>query len=144
MSKVDHSVGENIYMLPSDMNIRSGTVRYNNKILVSNSGFSLGKNDMINSSESENSPVPKVALTKVKSHKNLLQKGAESTIMHEEEKAALIVTITGDLTKWFMSLINRNFVYHSTQSPIRFCILWYAESHSVIRLINSLLRNLLH
>ena len=37
LSKVDYSMGENIYMLPSDMNlkIRSGTVRYNNKILVS-------------------------------------------------------------------------------------------------------------
>ena len=37
-SKVDYSVGESIYMIPSDMKlkIRSGTVRYNNKILVSN------------------------------------------------------------------------------------------------------------
>ena len=36
-SKVDYSVGENIYMLPSDMNlnIRSGTARYNNKVLIS-------------------------------------------------------------------------------------------------------------
>ena len=36
-SKVDYSIGENIYMLPSDMNlnIKSGTVGYNNKILVS-------------------------------------------------------------------------------------------------------------
>ena len=36
-SKVDYSVGQNIYMLPSDMNlkIKTGTVRYNNKILVS-------------------------------------------------------------------------------------------------------------
>ena len=44
-SKVDYSVGQNIYMLPSDMNlkIRSGTVRYNNKTLVSNEKFSLGK-----------------------------------------------------------------------------------------------------
>ena len=35
-SKVDYSMGENIYMLPSDMNlkIKTGTVRYNNKILV--------------------------------------------------------------------------------------------------------------
>ena len=49
-SKVDYSVGENIYMLPSDMNlnIRSGTVRYNNKILVSDEKFSLGKNDKVN------------------------------------------------------------------------------------------------
>ena len=45
-SKVDYSVGENIYMLPSGMNlsIRSGTVGYNNKILVSDDMFSLGKN----------------------------------------------------------------------------------------------------
>ena len=44
-SKVDYSVGENIYMLPSDMNlnIRSGTVRYKNKILVSDEKFILGK-----------------------------------------------------------------------------------------------------
>ena len=44
-SKVDYSVGQNICMLPSDMNlkIRSGTVGYNNKILVSNEKFSLGK-----------------------------------------------------------------------------------------------------
>ena len=45
LSKVDYSVGQNIYMLPSDMNlkIKTGTVRYNNKILVSDEKFSLGK-----------------------------------------------------------------------------------------------------
>ena len=44
-SKVDYSMGENIYMLPSDMNlnIKTGTVRYNNKIFVSDGKFSLGK-----------------------------------------------------------------------------------------------------
>ena len=49
-SKVNYSVGENLYMLPSDMNlkIRSGTVRYNNKILVSDEKFSLGKNENVN------------------------------------------------------------------------------------------------
>ena len=43
-------MGENIYMLPGDMNlnIRSGTVRYSNKIFVSYGKFSLGKNDKIN------------------------------------------------------------------------------------------------
>ena len=36
-NKVNYSVGQNIYMLPSDMNlkIKTGTVGYNNKILVS-------------------------------------------------------------------------------------------------------------
>ena len=45
LSKVDYSVGERIYMIPSDMKlkIRSGTVGYNNKILVSDGNFSLGK-----------------------------------------------------------------------------------------------------
>ena len=43
-SKVDYSVREKFYMLPSDMNliIRPGTFGYNNKILISE-GFSLGK-----------------------------------------------------------------------------------------------------
>ena len=46
-SKVDYSVGENLFMLPSNMQlrIRSGTVRYNSKILVSDKKFNLEKND---------------------------------------------------------------------------------------------------
>ena len=45
-SKVDYSVGVYLYMLPSDMTlkIRLGTVGYNNKILVSDGKFTLGKN----------------------------------------------------------------------------------------------------
>ena len=37
-------------MLPSDMNlkIRLGTARYNNKILVSDEKFSLGRNENVN------------------------------------------------------------------------------------------------
>ena len=44
-SKVDYSVGQNIYMLLNDMNlkIKTGTVGYNNKILVSDEKLSLGK-----------------------------------------------------------------------------------------------------
>ena len=45
-STVDYSVGEHLYMLPSDitLKIRPGTVGYNNKILVSDEKFILGKN----------------------------------------------------------------------------------------------------
>ena len=52
-SKVDHSVGQNIYMLPSNMKlkIKTGTVGYNNKILVSDRKFILGKNEKVNSLE---------------------------------------------------------------------------------------------
>ena len=44
-SKVDYSVGQNIYMLPSNLKlkIKTGTVGYNNKILVSNGNFIRGK-----------------------------------------------------------------------------------------------------
>ena len=46
-SKVNYSVGENLFMLPSNMElkIKTGTVGYNNKILVSNGNFILGKNE---------------------------------------------------------------------------------------------------
>ena len=52
-SKVDYSVRENLFMLPSNMElkVKTGTVRYNNKILVSDGKFSLGKNDEVNSLE---------------------------------------------------------------------------------------------
>ena len=44
-SKADYSIGQNIYMLPSNMElkIKTGTVGYNNKILVSDEKFILGK-----------------------------------------------------------------------------------------------------
>ena len=42
-------IGEFIYMLPSDMNLRIGRVQgYNNKILVSRTGFKIGTNLKIN------------------------------------------------------------------------------------------------
>ena len=46
-------MGEDVYMLPSDMKlkIKTGTVGYNNKILVSYGKFILGKNDEVNSLE---------------------------------------------------------------------------------------------
>ena len=48
-SKVHYCVGQSIYMLPSDMNlkIKTGTVEYNNKILISDGKFSLEKNDEV-------------------------------------------------------------------------------------------------
>ena len=52
-SKVDYSVGESIYMLSSNMKlkIKTGTVGYNNKILVSDWKFIPGKNEKVNSLE---------------------------------------------------------------------------------------------
>ena len=48
-SKVDYVIGELIYMLPSNMNLRIGNVRnYNNKILISSPSFKIGTNVKIN------------------------------------------------------------------------------------------------
>ena len=48
-SKVDYVIGEFIYMLPSDMNLRIGKIKtYNNKILVSSPSFKIGTNLKIN------------------------------------------------------------------------------------------------
>ena len=54
-SKVDYAIGEFIYMLPSDMNLRIGNVRnYNNKILISSPSFKIGTNVEVNLLSSEN------------------------------------------------------------------------------------------
>ena len=46
---MDYAIGEFIYMLPSDMNLRIGNVRnYNNKILISSLSFKIGTNAKIN------------------------------------------------------------------------------------------------
>ena len=48
-SKVDYVIGEFIYMLPSDMNLRIGNIRnYKNKILISSPSFKIGTNLKIN------------------------------------------------------------------------------------------------
>ena len=48
-SKVDYAIGQFIYMLPSDMNLRIGNVRnYNNKILISSPSFKIGTNVKVN------------------------------------------------------------------------------------------------
>ena len=47
--KVDYAIGEFIYMLSSNMNLRIGKVKsYNNKILISSPSFRIGTNLKIN------------------------------------------------------------------------------------------------
>ena len=95
-------MGQNIYMLPSDMNlkIKTGTVGYNNKILVSDEKFSLGKNDNVNGSLAKpEDKTTKKDLQKLTIHKVVTQK---PIITHEEERAALIIFLTGGFTIWFI------------------------------------------
>ena len=80
-SKVDYSIRENIYMVPSDMNlkIRSRTVGYNNKILVSDEKFILGKNDQVNSLETP----------AIKSHKDSNIVAQTAVIHRDTDKTAV-------------------------------------------------------
>ena len=138
-SKVDHSVGEHLYMLPSDMTlkIRPGTVGYNNKVLVSDEKFILGKNETVNSLEApaiKNHKTNSLETPATKSHKtNFLEtptiksyktnssetpamKSTQTVvnsgrtadleqkmiISHEDEKVALVLSLTGIFMVWFI------------------------------------------
>ena len=115
-SKVDYSIGEHLYMLPSDMElrIRLGTVGYNNKILVSDGNFSLGKNDEVNCSKtpaiSHKDSKPTADSETAVTHKDLERK---LTTNHEDEKIALIISLTGIFTVWYMF---RYLIIHSTHT----------------------------
>ena len=100
-SKVDYSMGENIYMLPGDMNlkVRSGTARYNNKIFISDGKFSLGKNDKVNAGPANALKPEEKATIHKGSFKNVIQK---PIITHEEEKIASILSLIGLFTIWYM------------------------------------------
>ena len=98
-------IGEFIYMLPSDMNLRIGKVKNcNNKILISSPSFNVGTNLKVNLDDEKDKPdvnLRKVEIIKpkpdvkpkkepdIKSNKEPDMNG----ITHEEEKAALILGI---------------------------------------------------
>ena len=123
-------VGEFIYMLPSNMNLRIGKVKdYNNKILISSPSFKIGTNLKINLDvkskevemvKTEPDVKPKV-ITKpniepnekrkqnVKSNikfdrenKQDVKKLDTNKITYEEEKVALILGTTAVFTVWWM------------------------------------------
>ena len=96
--KVDYSVGENLFMLPSNMKlkIKTGTVGYNNKILISNGNFILGKNEKVNSLETpaiKNHKTNSLETSTSKNHKtNLLEMPAmksTQTAVYSERTADL-------------------------------------------------------
>ena len=101
-SKVDYSIGENIYTLPSHMNlhIKTKTVGYNNKILISDNKFNLGKNDNVNAEGAKISQkIKSHNVATAATHNDILVK--KPTVTHEEEKIALLLSITGAFTIWY-------------------------------------------
>ena len=104
-------------MLPSNMTlkIKTGTVGYDNKILVSDGKFILGKSEKVNlvvpaitnSSETsaiKNHKTNSLETPTIESHSNTAQGFTHApTISHEDEKTALILFITGCcFTVWFL------------------------------------------
>ena len=129
-SKVDYVIGEFIYMLRSDMNLRIGNVRnYNNKILISSPSFKIGTNvkinlnvkskevEMIQSKPDVKSKVKtKPDVKSNKEHKQDVKPNIElkrdvmmirskpdtNKVTYEEEKVALILGTTALFTLWWM------------------------------------------
>ena len=114
-SKVDYSMGQNIYMLPSDMNlkIKTGTVGYKNKILVSDEKFSLGKSDEVNLmvpaiksykvTQTATRPEPRKRNSNdVLSHTPNISHNLQEpkTITHNNEKIALVLFLAGGFKIW--------------------------------------------
>ena len=126
-SKVDYVIGEFIYMLPSDMNLRIGNDRnYNNKILIPSPSFKIGTNLKINldgkmnepdvkpkvktkpniepNKEHEQDTKPNIELNKEHKQdvKMIKTESCMGKITYEEEKVALVLGITSIFTVWWM------------------------------------------
>ena len=93
-----------------NLKIRSRTVGYNNKILVSNGNFSLGKNDEVNltvpaiksHNVTQTAARPKRNSNYVLSHAPAIsQKNQEpKTITHSDENIVLVLFLTGGFAIW--------------------------------------------
>ena len=102
LSNVEFSVGTDIYMLPSNLNLNIGwTKGYNNKILVSNTDIKIGSNRDINRGQKKLNPpdVPNTVIPAVR------HDPVETTIPHNlkmltekynDEKLAITLLIVGN------------------------------------------------
>ena len=119
-SKVDYAIGEYIYLLPSDMNLRIGKIKsYNNKILISSPSFKIGTNLKINLDDDKTDVKSKKddkhierdkpdvkskkeeIIAHIKSKKDI-KPDMNDEITYEEEKATLMLGITSIFTVWWI------------------------------------------
>ena len=94
LTKVDFSVGMDIYMLPSDFSLNIGKTKgYNNKVLVSNTDIKIGSNRDINKDHKKLSvtppDVPKTVIPVVRHDLKML------TEKHNDERLAITLLIVG-------------------------------------------------
>ena len=108
---MDYVIGEFIYMLPSDMNLRIGKIRrYNNKILIASPSFMfmIGNNVKINLDEGKDKQdvkskgevvvkaMPNIESNKEQKQDVKMMKTEPNT--YQEEKVALILGTTAVFT----------------------------------------------
>ena len=96
-------------MLPSNMELRikTGTVRYNNKILISDGKFNLGKNENVNSLEAHSAPQVETPAIKTNSLElthapTISHEDKKPKIKHSNEKIALVLTLAHGFAIWNM------------------------------------------
>ena len=96
-----------------ELRIKTGTVGYNNKILIFDGKFILRKNDEVNSLEtpaiktnsletpaiSHKDSKPTADSETAVTHKDVERK---LTTTHEDKKIALIISLTGIFTVWYL------------------------------------------
>lgn len=89
-SKLDFVIGEGLYMIPSDMELRLGAVEgYNNEIQIATVGMTLGTNNAVNVA-SPSASIPPPAPLKHSSDQPLASGSAKSEdITHEDVKNLL-------------------------------------------------------
>ena len=94
-----------------NLKIRSGTVGYNNKILVSNEKFSLGKNNEVNvptmkihaqTTNSNDVLGPWTPLCGAHAPTNTHKNQEPKTITHNNEKNALVLFLASGFAIWNM------------------------------------------
>ena len=103
-SKVDYSMGENIYMFHGDMNlkIRLGTAGCNNKILVSDGKFSLGKNVEVNSPSMKSHKTNFWGLAHAPAISLSYKPQTTTHTSHSDEKIALVLFLASGFAIWNM------------------------------------------
>ena len=118
-SEVDYAIGEFIFMLLSDMNLRIGKVKnYNNKILISSPSFKIGTNLKINLDDEKDKPDVKFKKEqkpntdsnkehkpdiKLKQDVKMIKTEPDrNKITYEEEKVALVSGLTSTFAVWSM------------------------------------------
>ena len=96
-------------MLPSNMELRitTGTVGYNNKILISDGKFNLGKNENNNSLEvcsalQAETPSIKTNSLELTHAPTVSHEDEKPKITHSDEKIALVLTLAGGFALWNM------------------------------------------